>query len=114
MGAGLKGELRRDMKQLAGDPNPEKNQHFNRQGEKHMFNQLLSPVGGSLVLSVLVAALPIATVLVALGVLRRPAWQASLAGLVVGLAIAIAVWKFPVGTRARQRRGRGTCSRSGR
>ena len=37
-----------------------------------MFNQLLSPVGGSLILSVLTAALPIATVLVALGVLRRP------------------------------------------
>ena len=62
-----------------------------------MFNQLLSPVGGSLILSVLIAALPIATVLVALGVLRRPAWQASLAGLVVGLVIAIAVWKFPAG-----------------
>ena len=62
-----------------------------------MFNQLLSPVGGSLVLSVLAAALPIATVLIALGVLRRPAWQASLAGLVAGLAIAIAVWRFPVG-----------------
>ena len=50
-----------------------------------MFNQILAPVGGNLVLSVLVAALPIATVLVALGILRRPAWQASLAGLVVGL-----------------------------
>ncbi len=62
-----------------------------------MFNQLLSPVGGNLVLSVLAAALPIATVLIALGVLRRPAWQASLAGLVAGLAIAIVVWRFPVG-----------------
>jgi lactate permease len=62
-----------------------------------MFNQSLTPVGGSLILSVLVAALPIATVLVALGVLRRPAWQASLAGLLVGLATAILVWKLPVG-----------------
>ncbi len=62
-----------------------------------MFNQSLSPVGGSLVLSVIVAAMPIATVLVALGVLRRPAWQASLAGLLAGLAIAVLVWKFPVG-----------------
>jgi lactate permease len=61
-----------------------------------MFDQLLAPVGGSLVLSVLAAALPIATVLVALGVLRRPAWQASLAGLVAGLAVSILVWKFPV------------------
>ena len=62
-----------------------------------MFNQLLTPVAGSLVLSVTVAALPILTVLVALGVLRRPAWQASLAGLVVGLIMAVAVWKFPAG-----------------
>jgi lactate permease len=62
-----------------------------------MFNQLLTPVGGGLFPSFLVAALPIATVLVALGVLRRPAWQASLAGLAVGLIVAIAVWRFPIG-----------------
>lgn len=61
-----------------------------------MFNQLLTPVGdNNLALSFLVAALPIATVLIALGVLRRPAWQASLAGVIVGLIMAITVWKFP-------------------
>ena len=48
-----------------------------------MFQQLLTPVSDSLGLSFLVAALPIVVVLVGLGVLRRPAWQASLAGLVV-------------------------------
>jgi lactate permease len=32
-----------------------------------------------------------------LGWARRPAWQASLAGLVVGIVVAIAVWQFPVG-----------------
>ena len=62
-----------------------------------MFNQPLTPVGDSLILSFLTAALPIATVLVALGVLRRPAWQASLAGLAIGLVIAVAGWKFPIG-----------------
>ncbi len=62
-----------------------------------MFNQLLTPVGGSLALSFLVAAVPIATVLVLLGVLRRPAWQASLGGLVAALVIAILVWQFPPG-----------------
>ena len=62
-----------------------------------MFNQLLTPVGGSLALSFLVAAVPIVTVLVLLGVLRRPAWQASLGGLVAALIIAIAVWQFPAG-----------------
>ena len=54
-----------------------------------MFHQLLTPVGDSLALSFLVAILPIATVLILLGVLRRPAWQAALAGLIVGLIIAI-------------------------
>jgi len=60
-----------------------------------MFQQLLTPVGASVTLSFFVAILPIATVLVLLGVLRRPAWQAALAGLSVGLIIAIAVWKLP-------------------
>ena len=50
-----------------------------------MFHQLLTPVGDSLALSFLVAILPIATVLVLLGILKRPAWQAALAGLLVGL-----------------------------
>ena len=62
-----------------------------------MFHQILTPVAGSLLLSMLVAALPIATVLVALGIMRRPAWQASLAGLIVGLVIAMLFWQFPVG-----------------
>ena len=62
-----------------------------------MFHQLLTPVAGSLPLSFLVAVLPIATVLVMLGVLRRPAWQASLAGLVVAFLVAVLVWQFPVG-----------------
>ncbi len=62
-----------------------------------MFHQLLTPVGGSLLLSFVVAALPIVTVLVLLGVLRRPAWQASLGGLAAGLVIAVLVWNLPVG-----------------
>ncbi len=62
-----------------------------------MFNQLLTPVSGSLPLSFVVAALPIATVLVMLGVLRRPAWQASLGGLAVCLVVSVLVWQFPVG-----------------
>jgi lactate permease len=60
-----------------------------------MFHQLLTPVGDSLTLSFLVALLPIATVLVLLGVFKRPAWQAALAGLVVGLIIAVTAWQLP-------------------
>jgi lactate permease len=60
-----------------------------------MFHQLLTPVGDSLTLSFLVAILPIATVLILLGILRRPAWQAALAGLIVGLVIAVTAWGMP-------------------
>ncbi len=62
-----------------------------------VFAQPLTPVANSLLLSFLVAAIPIAVALIALGVLRRPAWQASLAGLVAGLAVAIGAWGMPAG-----------------
>ena len=62
-----------------------------------MFQQLLTPIGDSLGLSFLVAILPIVAVLVLLGLLRRPAWQAALAGLVTGLITAVIGWKMPVG-----------------
>lgn len=62
-----------------------------------LFVQPLTPVGHSLILSFLVAVIPIVVALVILGVLRRPAWQASLAGLASGLVIAIGVWGMPVG-----------------
>ncbi len=61
-----------------------------------MFHQLLTPVGGSLGLSFLVAAIPILIVLLLLGVFKRPAWQSSLTALAAALVIAIGVWQFPV------------------
>ncbi len=61
-----------------------------------MFQQLLTPVGDSLALSFIVAALPVAAVLVLLGVLRRPAWQAAGAGLIVAFIIAVTAWGMPV------------------
>jgi len=60
-----------------------------------MFHQLLTPIGNALFPSFLVAILPVAIVLVLLGIFRRPAWQASLAGLIVGLIVAITCWQFP-------------------
>ncbi len=65
-----------------------------------MFHQLLVPVANNLFLSFLVGFIPILVVLILLGVVRLPAWQAALAGLVVGLIIAIAVWQMPVGLAA--------------
>jgi lactate permease len=61
-----------------------------------MFHQLLTPVGHSLALSCLVAVLPIAAVLILLGVWKRPAWQAASAGLAVGLGVATAFWDMPL------------------
>jgi lactate permease len=62
-----------------------------------MFPQLLAPVPGGLFPSFVVATLPIVTVLALLGILRRPAWQASLGGLIVGLLISVGIWRLPVG-----------------
>jgi len=62
-----------------------------------MFHQLLTPVGNSLELSFLVAALPVLSVVLLLGVFRRPAWQAALVGLVVGVIVAVGPWQMPAG-----------------
>ncbi len=61
-----------------------------------MFQQLLTPMAGSLGLSFIVAILPVVTVLVLLGIMRRPAWQAALAGLIVGLIVAVGGWQLPL------------------
>ncbi len=61
-----------------------------------MFHQLLTPVANSLVLSCLVALLPVAMVLLLLGILRRPAWQAALAGLIVAFIVAVFPWQMPL------------------
>jgi lactate permease len=60
-----------------------------------MFHQLLTPVGGNLFLSFLVGLIPIAVVLVMLGILRLPAWQAALAGLIAGWILALWIWRMP-------------------
>lgn len=61
-----------------------------------MFIQPLVPAGHSLVLSFLLAATPILTTLFLMGVLRRPAWQATFGGLIVGVIMALAVWGLPL------------------
>ena len=44
----------------------------------------------------LLAAIPIFVLLLLLGVLRRPAWVASLVGLTAAVAVALAVYHVPV------------------
>ena len=61
-----------------------------------MWEQHYTPVGGSLGLSALVAALPIFTLLLLIGVLRKPAWMASVAGLAAAVVVAGGVYGMPV------------------
>ena len=62
-----------------------------------MFHQIVTPVQDSLLLSCVVAALPIILVLMLLGIFRRPAWQASIVGLMLALALACSIWAMPLG-----------------
>ncbi len=62
-----------------------------------MFEQVLDPVGGSLGLSALVAAIPLVTLFVLLGILKVKAWIAGLASLAVAILVAIIAFGMPVG-----------------
>ena len=62
-----------------------------------MWQQTYTPIGDSLALSALFAAIPIFTLLLLLGVLRKPAWMASLAGLAAAVIVAAGVYGMPVG-----------------
>ncbi len=61
------------------------------------YKQVYDPIGNSLGLSSIVAALPLVVLFVLLGVLRMRAWLASLIGLAAALVIAVAVYSMPVG-----------------
>jgi L-lactate transport len=65
-----------------------------------MWQQTYTPIGNSLPLSALFAAIPIFTLLLLLGVLRKPAWMASLAGLAAAALVAAGVYGMPLGLLA--------------
>jgi lactate permease len=62
-----------------------------------LYRQVLDPVAHSLGWSSLVAALPLVTLFVLLGVLRMRAWLASVIALLVALVVAIWAYDMPVG-----------------
>jgi lactate permease len=62
-----------------------------------MYRQILDPVGGSLAASAIFAVLPLATLVVLLGVLKIKAWIAALSSLGVAIVVAIVVYSMPVG-----------------
>ncbi len=62
-----------------------------------MWPQNYTPLGHGLVLSALLAAVPLFTLLFLLGVRRQPAWLASLAGLAAALLVAAFGYGMPPG-----------------
>ena len=60
------------------------------------FHQAYDPVGGSVALSALVAALPLLVLAVALAVVRAAPWKAAIAGAVTAFALAWLVWGMPL------------------
>src|SRR5258708_27431230 len=60
-----------------------------------MWQQNYTPIGGNLLASALVAALPIFTILILLGILRRPAWLAAVAAVIVALLVALLAYQMP-------------------
>ncbi|MBX7444902.1 MULTISPECIES: L-lactate permease [unclassified Arthrobacter] len=61
-----------------------------------MFQQILDPIAGSLLLSALCAALPLALLFVLLGVFRVKAAKAAIASLVLSFVLAVAGWRMPL------------------
>ncbi|MBI5280125.1 MAG: lactate permease LctP family transporter [Candidatus Solibacter usitatus] len=60
-----------------------------------MWQQQYTPLGGSLALSALAAALPLFTLLYLLGVKRKASWVAALAGLGAAVLVALLVYRTP-------------------
>ncbi len=62
-----------------------------------MFTQVLAPFADSLLLSALLAALPLVTLFALLGIFKVKAAYAAVASLAVAFLLAVAVWRMPVG-----------------
>ncbi len=61
-----------------------------------MWQHNYEPVGGSLGVSAVVAAIPIFVLFFMLGVKRKPAWMAALTALASALLVALVVYRMPV------------------
>ena len=61
-----------------------------------MWQHNYEPVGGSLGLSALAAAIPIFVLFYMLGVKRKPAWMAAMSALAAALIVALVGYRMPV------------------
>src|SRR5690242_12164818 len=62
-----------------------------------MWSQTYTPIADSLPWSALVASVPILALIVSLAVLRLAPWKSGLIGLVAALAVAVLMYRMPVG-----------------
>ena len=62
-----------------------------------VFHQSYQPVGGSIVLSALIAGVPLYILFIMLAVLRLPAWICALTAMLSAAALAFFVWGMPGG-----------------
>lgn len=65
-----------------------------------MWQHNYTPLSGSLFGSAAIAALPILTLLLLLGVLRKPAWISALSGLATTILVALFLYGMPAGNVA--------------
>src|SRR5215510_7632599 len=61
-----------------------------------MWTQVYAPIGGSLELSAIAAAVPIVVLFIMLGALRTQAWVAASAALLSAFIVAIAIYRMPL------------------
>src|SRR5262245_1437004 len=61
-----------------------------------MWQQNYTPLFDSVAVSAAASALPVLTLLILLGVMRKPAWVAALAGLGSAAVVALLVYGMPV------------------
>jgi lactate permease len=62
-----------------------------------MFRQITDPIAGSLVLSAIVAAVPLIVLFLMIGVFRVKAPKAVFVALILSIVLAVVGWKMPVG-----------------
>src|ERR1700738_4737449 len=61
------------------------------------FHQVYQPLAGSILLSAIVAGIPLYILFVMLAVLRLPAWMSALAAMLSAALLAAVVWGMPLG-----------------
>ncbi len=65
-----------------------------------VFHQAYEPVGGSILLSAIVAGVPLYVLFVMLAVLRLPAWICAITAMLTAAALGWLVWGLPLGISA--------------